>query len=340
VRFLDGCTVTGLLTDPDRTTVTGVRIRRRQPDGASSEDESLMADLVVDASGRNSRTPEWLQALGYTPPEETSINAFLGYASRWYQRPPGFQADWKVLILFAQAPHIPSGGMIYPVEGERWIVTLAGTARNYPPTDEAGFLEFARHLAIPDIYDAIKDARPLTPIYGYQRTENHLRHYERLSRWPEHFGVLGDAVCAFNPVYGQGMTVSALGALVLDRCLRRQRQHHSDGNQQGLGQQFQRQLAEVNATPWLMATGEDFRWPTTEGGRPDRMTRFMHRYLDQVVRATGTSTAVSLTFWEVTHLLKPPGALFHPRVLVRVLAQWVHPNRPARHPLGKNEQNL
>ncbi len=320
VHFLERCAVTGLLSDADRKAVTGVLFRRWQQVEASNQVESLTANLVVDASGRNSRTPTWLQALGYEPPKETTINAFLGYASRWYQRPPGLQADWKALLLFPRPPDIPAGGIIYPVEGDRWVVTLAGIARHYPPTDEAGFMDFARHLRVPHLYEAIKDAQPLTPIYGYRRTDNRLLHYERLARWPEGFVVLGDAVCAFNPVYGQGMTTSALGALALDRLLHERRQHHSDGDLRGLGRRFQRQLAKVNATPWLMATSEDFRWPTTEGGRPGSLTRFMHGYLDWVVRAMEVNPVVSLVFWEVTHLLKPPIALLHPRVVTRVLA--------------------
>ncbi len=109
------------------------------------------------------------------------------------------------------------------MEGGRWLVTVSGGDGDYPPTDEAGFLGFARALRTPDLSEAIKDAEPLGPIVGYRATENRLWHYDRLERWPKGLVALGDAVCVLNPVYGQGMTTAALGAEVLDRCLRRSR---------------------------------------------------------------------------------------------------------------------
>jgi hypothetical protein len=160
----------------------------------------------------------------------------------------------------------------------RWHVTLAGAGRDYPPTDEAGFLAFAKGLRAPILFDAIKDARPLTPITGYRRTESQLRHYDELQRWPDRFVVLGDALCAFNPIYGQGMSVAAEAALALDRWLRAPTSTRD----------LQRTLARTVATPWLLATGEDFRYPTTEGGRPGPIVKLTHRYLDRVV-AVATS---------------------------------------------------
>jgi len=175
--------------------------------------------------------------------------------------------------------------VIFPLEQGRWIVTLTGAARDYPPTDDAGFLAFARSLRSPLLYEAIVAARPLTPVSGYRRTENRLRHYERLRRWPRGFVALGDAVCAFNPVYGQGLTAAALAAAVLDRALRDDNGHRemtvgvAAGAHDHTARRFQRALARANAAPWLMATGEDFRWPATEGRRRTVATRLAHRCL-------------------------------------------------------------
>lgn len=315
VKFLEAHQVTDLLAN-DNTAVTGVRLR--DDNGTEAE---LSAQLVLDASGRNSKAPKWLESLGYETPQETTIDSFLGYASRWYQAPAGKPLDYKVLYIMPKAPDNTRGGVLYPVEGNRWIVCLIGVGRDYPPTDEAGYLDFARSLPSPEIYEAIKDAQPTSPIYGYRRTENCLRHYERLSRFPENFLVVGDAVCAFNPVYGQGMTVAALGALTLDRCLKEQSKRYPDGNLTGVAQRFQKQLAKVNNVPWLITTGEDFRWPTTEGGRPDLMTRLMQRYLDRVTFLTGSSAEVYKVFLEVIHMLKPPTAFFQPSILAQVLKQ-------------------
>jgi len=198
VRFAEGTEAVGLLADPDRRAVIGARLRDRgQPDGPAAE---LAAELVVDASGRDSRAPRWLEELGYGAPPETRVNAFLGYATRYYRPPPGFAADWRALYLRGVPPRHPRGGALFPVEGDRWMVTLGGYGRDYPPTDEAGFLAYACSLRSRVLYDAIKEAEPLTPVHGYRRTDNQLRHYDRLARWPERFVVTGDAVCAFNPV--------------------------------------------------------------------------------------------------------------------------------------------
>lgn len=318
LEFKEASIVTGLLSDTSNTAITGVRLK----DDHGTETE-LSAQLVVDASGRSSKAPKWLESLGYDTPTETVINSFLGYSTRWYQSLSEQPFDQKMLYIMPSAPDHPRGGIIYQVEGDRWVLTLVGVGRDYPPTDEAGFLEFARTLRSPEIYEAIKDAQPISPIYGYKRTENRLLHYEKLSRRPENFLVMGDAVCAFNPVYGQGMTIAALGAMTLDQCLKQFTQH-SNQDFTGLAENFQKHLAQVNTAPWLMATGDDFRWPTTEGGRPNPMIRLMHWYLDQVMLAVSKNTQVYKEFIEAVHMLKRPNTLFHPAVLAPVLLQIIN----------------
>jgi flavin-dependent dehydrogenase len=213
-------------------------------------------------------------------------------------------------------PHNPRSGVIYPIEGNRWIVTLGGISRCYPPTDPEGFLAFARDLLDPRLYAAIKDAEPVSPVYGYQRTENRLRRYEQLDRMPEGLVAIGDAVCAFNPVYGQGMTVGALGALTLDAALRQNR--HAPG----FALRFQKQLAGASQTAWLLATGADFRWAATEGAASSRRSdRLAQRYIDRVMRASVRDPVASMAVLEVTHLLKPATAFFRPSVTLAAAKQ-------------------
>jgi hypothetical protein len=306
------------------TAILGVHVRRRAPspkDGAAPGSRLLHANLVIDASGRGSQAPLWLAALGYDRPQETTVNAFVGYATRRYLPPAEFHADWKLLLLQATAPEGKRGGVLFPIEGGQWIAGLVGWARDYPPTDEAGFLAFARSLPDAALYDAIKDARPLTPIAGFRTTENRWRHYERLRHWPAGFLVLGDAVCGFNPVYGQGMTVVAQEALLLDQSLRgtRGRAGRSPAESSAAARRFQRRLARRVAVAWLMATNEDFRYPETEGGRPGPMGWLMHRYLDGVLQLANHSPAALRTFIEVSHLLKPPLSLFRPDIALGAL---------------------
>ena len=297
--------VTGLVAAADGQAVAGVRLRPRHggmvgPDG----EEELVADLVAVASGHDARLSKWLAALGYATPQETVVNSFLGYATRLYRPPQGFRADWKGLRIQEAPPDHPRGGVVLPVEGGRWLVGLSGGDADYPPTDEAGFLDCARTLRVPDLYEAIKDAEPIGPIFGYRATENRLRHHDRAGRWPEGLVALGDAVCALNPVYGQGMTTAALGAEVLDRCLRRSGTPR--GTLPGTSLKFQRELARTVAAAWLLATGSDYRYRRTEGPPRRRSTQMMHRYVDALMRLSTCEAGVRLRLMEVLHLLRPP----------------------------------
>lgn len=324
VAFMEAGQVTSLLSNAENTSITGVRVRLDK-----EVETDIFADLVVDASGRNSAAPQWLQAIGYEQPQETIINSFLGYASRCYELAADQQIDWNIAYLTAQAPGT-RGGVICKIEGNRWILTLTGVARDYPPTDEAEFLNFAQSLRSPIIYETIKDAKPLSPIYAYKRTENCLRHYEKLSKLPEGFAVIGDAVCAFNPVYGQGMTTAALGALTLDECLTEQLSQHPDGNLIGLSQRFQKQLHKVITVPWMITTGEDLRWSTTEGAKPSLINKIMQRYMEQVLVLQTTSPHIHRVFSEVMHMVKPPTALFQPSILMQVVKQVFNRHQPAQ----------
>jgi flavin-dependent dehydrogenase len=326
VRFQDQTDVTGLVID-ERGRATGVRVRPRgrptDHDAANGtdEDEILAADLVVSAAGREGRGSQWLAALGYPEPPVTRVNSHLGYATRSYRPPNGFSAEWKALIV-AATPPASRGAVLMPLEGGRWIVTLAGSAGDYPPTDEPGFLAFLRSLPTPMLADALEGATPTSGIVGYRRTENMLHDYAKLDRYVEGFVSLGDAVCALNPVYGQGMTVSALAATLLDRCLREQAER-TEGDMTGLARRFHRRLAKVIADPWLLATGEDLRYPETTGAEPTLAMRITRPYLDQVMMLSRDDRAAYRTVVEVLHLLKSPRSLFRPGILARVIPRLV-----------------
>lgn len=304
VDVLENTDVIGLLTARSGSFVTGVRIRSR----ADRADQDLEAGLVVDASGRGSQAPAWLEELGCGPTRQTVVDSFLGYASRTYARDPTIEREWRALFLQA-TPQSTRGGGLFPIEHDQWHVTLAGVGRDYPPTDEPGFLDFARSMRSTVLYEAIRDAQPISTISAYRRTENQLRHFDDLPRWPGGFVVVGDAACCFNPVYGQGMTVAAVEALVLQGWLK-------DG---APAHEFPQRLAKAIANPWLLATGEDFRYPTTEGGRPNAVTRLMHGYLDRVVATSTTDPVVAGAFNKVVQMVARPTLLFHPEVVVRTL---------------------
>lgn len=335
VAVRGGYVAEGLVMSPGGTAVVGVRLRHRPAPGAAAprEDETgdgtsgaretteateLAADLVVDASGRESHLPTWLEAAGYPTPPVERINAFLGYATRLYSPPADSAIDWKLLMSSFRAPNTRAGAITH-TEGGKWIVLLAGNGRDFPPTDDAGYLTFAEGMRTPLFAQALRAATPLSPVYGYRRTENQWRHYEKVARWPERLAVVGDAAVAFNPIYGQGMSVAAIEAQVLDASLREQRRRKPDGDLTGFARRFQAAQAKAAATPWLMATGEDLRYPATEGPRVGRVTRLMQRYTDRVIQVATEDPTVGLAFARVSHLLSPFTILFSPAVVVRTL---------------------
>jgi len=325
VRLVTGFEATSLISAND--SVTGVRLRARPGSaaGGGGQQSELAADFVVDASGRGSHMPQWLRDIGRTAPRETTVNSFLGYASRNYAIPPEFSADWKLLFVQAKAPGGLRGGVLLPIEGARWSVSLTGAGRDYPPLDEEGFLGFARSLRSPVLYEAIEHAEPLTPIRGYQRTENRRRHYEELRDLPDRLVVVGDAACALNPVYAHGMTVAALEAHALQRCLRERPLGARGDTMAGLSRRAQRQVARSAKAALLIATSSDLRYPGTAGARPDPITRLVQRYLDRTVWAACGDPRLATALLDVLNLAAPPRSMLRPRVVCRTLAARTGP---------------
>ncbi len=337
IHFQEGCRVVELLFDRQHPRVTGVRLAPRSTAaGDRAEVTNLSADLVVDAGGRTSRTPQWLAAHGYPTPTETVVDSGTGYATRSYELDPSIRHDWKGLLIYTRT----YGASLLPLEGGRWNVLLTGMGEHAPPTDAAGFMEFIGNLSRPDLYTALEHARPISPIHGYRRTENRWRHYERLDRRPENLLVLGDAICALNPIYGQGMTTAALGAITLDRCLRRSGWGKHPAGWAGLAARFQRQLARTLHASWLLATSADTATVRNAGdGR--RSTRLIHAYMEQLYLVTRRNRRVALARYRVAHLVSPPISLLHPGVALPVIANWVRTRLAQRQrPDGQAEPGL
>ncbi len=223
----------------------------------------------------------------------------------------------------SRSGNVSRSGLIYPIEHDQWMVLLAAVNADLPADNDA-YLEFARNLPAPNIYDAIKDAQPLTPIYRYQRTANQMRRYGTLMRMPESFIVVGDAVCAFNPVFGQGMTVGAMEALLLDQELQR-------GYGDGFSLHFQKLVANLIAAPWQLATSEDARNLRT-GESVSFSTRALKFYMDHLLSMVGTDPEIGRAFLDVMHLLKPPTSLFAPPVMMKVFRSMLTTRQPLKPP--------
>jgi 2-polyprenyl-6-methoxyphenol hydroxylase-like FAD-dependent oxidoreductase len=312
VRFIDRCDVVGLATTPDGRRVTGARVLRRA-DG--SAEELLAADLVVDATGRGSRIPAWLEALGYPRPPKEQVRIGLGYATRIYRQRPGALGG-DLAVLQAATPQHPRTGALQVLEGDRWLLTLAGILGDHPPTDPDGFLAFARSLQFPDLYETVRDAEPLDDPVSFRFPASVRHRYERLDRFPDGLLVVGDAVCSFNPVYGQGMSVAALEALTLRRHLQRGIQPQP--------RRFLRDLARLVDVPWDMAAGGDLVFPGVPGRRTLKV-RLVSAYLTRLHAAAAHDAHLATTFVRVAGLVAPPQSLLRPGIVVRVLRNGLGP---------------
>ncbi|MFD9907144.1 FAD-dependent oxidoreductase [Streptomyces sp. NPDC059063] len=307
--------ITGLVAEPDGAAVTGVRVRRR---GQPESERTVATDLAVDATGRQSHCCQWLTELGCPTPAEESIACDVGYASRFYARPPD-GADWRLMLLQAQPPDHTRSGMIAAVDGDRWLVSLVGRLGDRPPTDDDGFLDFAATLRSPLLHEALRTAEPLSPVRGFKVSRTYRRRFDQLSRRPHHFVVVGDAVCTLNPVYAQGMSVAAIGALALHAELRR-----PPGAD--LTRRLQARIVRASADAWLVASGEDLRYVALrDGQRPPLRNRVMRPYLDRVMRTGTYDRFVNQALLRVLNLEHSPMSLLRPRILLHT----VRPGRAA-----------
>lgn len=305
VDLCSGAQVQGLVAN--NGAAEGVRVRWK--DGRDPGVET--AAFIVDASGRSSKLPEWLREIGFDTPEETVIDVRLGYAGRRYKIPTP-APDWDTMLIGADPPHKSRAGLIYSEENGIWMVMLAGILGDYPPTDEAGFLDFALDMD-PDFHAAILQAEPVSNIIGYRRTENRMRHYEKLSRWPDGLVALGDAVCGFNPVYGQGITVSAMAAEKLGEIISK-----NSGNLSRVAQAFQKKYPKIVEPAWLLATSADLEWLGNEEAT-SLSERLAGWYMPKLLDTIPSDPLVHKTFIQVQNLIVPPTSLFHPNIAWRVL---------------------
>jgi 2-polyprenyl-6-methoxyphenol hydroxylase-like FAD-dependent oxidoreductase len=320
VRRLDRHDVTGVQSTADRSRLTGVTVLARDDhdDDARAGGTTLEADLVVDAGGRGSKAHAWLEALGYAKPPESSVRVQVGYASRMYRLSEPDQFDWRGLYVLGAPPESRRLGAIFPIEGGRAIVVLAGLLGDYAPDDPDGFLRFAGTLPGNAMEPALRMMEPLSDISTYRFPAHRWRHYERVEQLPEGFVVTGDALVSFNPIYGQGMTTACLDAERLGQCLSEQRRQHGAGAIHGLSRRFQVAAAKIAAIPWLLATSEDFRFPDVEGKRPP-LYPALRWYTEQVHRAARIDPVVHQSFLRVMHMLAGPESLFDPRIAWRAL---------------------
>jgi 2-polyprenyl-6-methoxyphenol hydroxylase-like FAD-dependent oxidoreductase len=305
---------TGLVSDGSGAGgVTGVRL------GASGA--VSRADLVVAASGRSGQVVSWLDALGLESPPEERLRVDVTYVSRRVRLRPGALGGDRVVLIGAR-PGLPRGLALLEQEHGGWICTLSGYGTAHrPPTEERGFLDFLASVAPADVVEAVREAEPVGDFVRHAFPDNRRRRFERLSDFPEGLVVVGDAVCSFNPLYGQGMTVAALEAVALGRCL--------EAGRDGLSRRVLDAVATVVDPAWAQAVGGDLALPEVQGPRSWDV-RLVNAYVERLLRAGEHDPVVAAAFNDVADLLAPPQHIMRPAVLWRVLRGQRPPGRAAR----------
>jgi 2-polyprenyl-6-methoxyphenol hydroxylase-like FAD-dependent oxidoreductase len=299
VDVMDGCDVENLTSTSIQTRVTGARIAPRE---VSAGRRDLPADLVVVATGRSARAPAWLKRMGYVPPAEEEVPVDIRYVTQRVRPPDGSVDRLRGIIVGGTAAR-PMGAGCLAQEGGTWVVTLFGYAGHHPPLDRPGWLAFGDRVLPRAFAEALREAEPLEDRRQHRFPTNLRRRYDRLPRFPGGLLVTGDALCSFNPVYGQGMTVAALEALALRDALR--------GDWEGLAPRFFKAAAKPVGDAWRFAVGGDLALPETivPGVRP-LPVRAVNQYVDRVQSAAETDPVMAWRFLDVTSFEEPAGALF------------------------------
>ena len=304
VRAIENCAVQGLAASADNSSVTGVRVRI---DGGA--EQVIAADLVVDATGRGSQSATWLDSLGYARPEEERIEIGLGYTTRLYRRRPTDLGGKTAVVVAGSEPNWRNGVILFQSE-DCWIVSVGGYFGDFAPDDAQLFAAYAGSFPTQEIHDIVAKAEPLSEFRSYRYPANLRRRYERLARFPNNYLVFADAICSFNPVYGQGMTVAAQQAVLLRETLR--------VGTADLARRFFNAAAAVIDTPWDIAVGNDLRHPRVKGPRPAKV-RFINWYMGKLHLAAERDCDLATAFLRVANLEAPPQSLLHPSIVSRVI---------------------
>ena len=313
VRACPFVEVRGLLASGDSTRVAGVEVRPI-PTGAALK---VCAALVVDAGGRSSRLPQWLNSLGYASAMEERVRVDVCYSTAYLKRGPTPAAGMFGAVCAPDRSHRRIGVMLGQEDG-RWVVTLGGYRNDSPPLARDAFTHRAQQMGR-EVAEVVRTAEFIGAPMGYRFSHGERRHYQRLGRFPNGLLAIGDAICSLNPIHGQGMSVAACEALALRDCL-------ADG-ERGLAKRYFRKVSRVVDAAWNTAVGTDLAIDTVEGRRSIAGS-LVNRYLGLVVKAAAHDPVVARAFLQVAHLLAQPPSLIWPAVVARVLyTLWRHRRR-------------
>lgn len=282
--------------------------------------EILQADLIVDARGRRSNVTEILNQFGFHTLPELRVTNQIGYASRTYQFKNHDHKPFKQFYLQVRPGHSTRGVVISPIQEDKASVTLIGLNEHKPPKDLKEFDKYLYELPNQDLQQFLKHLEPISDVTLCRNMHN--VHYQlgRMKKWPTGLIVIGDAACVLNPTYGQGMTVAAKEILLLQQTLT-QLKNSPPAKQQNWERTFQKNVDQILALPWSMATGEDQR-SLTKDNLPFSL-RLMHRYYDGVLQLAVKHPYYHTQLTSVLHMMKKPSVFFRPLTMLRVVVNSI-----------------
>jgi 2-polyprenyl-6-methoxyphenol hydroxylase-like FAD-dependent oxidoreductase len=307
VKVRGGCRVLSIIGEPSAGAATDICYRT--PDGKV---ETLHSDLIIDASGNGSLTLEFLKASRRKSPQEENIGVNMHYASGLFDR-ADIGDNYKIAYTLPNAPEESRGGLIMPAENNTYQVVLIGRGEEIPPIKESEYRSYARKLWTPTVYNAIKNAKLLTEIAPSSLHQSRWRHFAQVTDFPRGLLPIGDAICRFNPTYGQGMSVAARQASLLFDLLGR-----SDSDLLStLAPDFLTKAEDLIADPWAMSAVPDFVYPETTGVRPKNLEEHLN-FQKGLGRLAARDAEVFELLTDVRNLLKPLSALDDPSIVSRV----------------------
>jgi 2-polyprenyl-6-methoxyphenol hydroxylase-like FAD-dependent oxidoreductase len=309
IAILDGRRVTELLWSEDDRAVAGVRCETRGGDV-----EFHAADLVVDASSRGELTLEFLRSIGRSQPPETTIGVDFNYATSIVEFPDG-PPDELTILTFPNAPDSTRTGVLVRREDDRFFVAMCGRGAHTPPTEWQAFVEFASMLQTDTIHRALRRARLHGKIVQFAFPESRWRHFDQVDGWPRGLIAVADAICRFNPVHAQGMSVAAKEAVILRDLLAVRR-----GSENPLERLMEDLMAKINpvlANVWGLAAVPDLAFPDARGHRPPDLNEALE-YQTQLNKAALLDHGIHKLLLEVVGLITPAEALRAPDIVDKV----------------------
>jgi 2-polyprenyl-6-methoxyphenol hydroxylase-like FAD-dependent oxidoreductase len=299
--------------------VTGVLV----DSGGSADPELFPADLVVDAAGRGTRLPVWLELWGYQRPREDVVDVGIGYASQQFRLPDGLIKE-RVIVAGASREQPLGLGMLGYEDG-LWTITTFGVAKVEPPQSFSEMVRLAEKLLPDRLHAALEHAEPVGEVAFHRFPASRWRRYDKLDRFPAGIVPLGDAVASFDPTFGQGMTMTSLQAGHLRRAL--------EAPDQDLAHQVNRATAKTTFPVWMMTAIGDFNFHHAAGSAP-RWYRPVGSLFDQFLGAAETDPVLAEWFLRRFSLLDSLYMVPTPPIIVRAMRHnlrlWLAELRAAR----------